>query len=51
MFGALPTWGLFCRHATDLNLKNIQMRQRFFDQRPGMVFDDVHYGDFEFKLR
>lgn len=41
MFGELPAWGLFVRHAENLQLKNIQLKLTDDDYRPAFVFDDV----------
>ncbi|MFV0378869.1 MAG: glycoside hydrolase family 28 protein [Mangrovibacterium sp.] len=41
MFGELPAWGLYVRHAHDLHLKNIQFKLTDGDYRPAFVFDDV----------
>ncbi len=42
MFGILPVWGFYCRHAADVTLKNIQLRVTGDDPRAAVVFDDVH---------
>lgn len=41
MFGELPAWGLYVRHAENLHLKNIQFKLANEDYRPAFVFDDV----------
>jgi len=41
MFGTLPAWGLFCRHAEGLVFRNVELRTREPDLRHAMVFDDV----------
>jgi polygalacturonase len=41
MFGEMPCWGLYVRHATGLQLKNIKLQYKKADFRPAMVFDDV----------
>lgn len=43
MFGELPSWGLYVRHASDINLKNVEMKYVETDFRPAMVFDDVNH--------
>ncbi len=41
MFGELPAWGLYVRHAEGLILKNISVAAETRDYRPAFVFDDV----------
>ena len=41
MFGELPCWGLYVRHATGIQLKNIKLQYKKEDFRPALVFDDV----------
>ncbi|MEM7037401.1 MAG: glycoside hydrolase family 28 protein, partial [Bacteroidota bacterium] len=41
MFGELPAWGLYVRHATGITMRNWKMRIRKPDYRPAMIFDDV----------
>lgn len=41
MFGTLPAFGLYARHADGLSLSNIQLRWDKEDLRPAMIFDDV----------
>jgi hypothetical protein len=41
MFGILPAWGFYARHAEGLTLTNVQVRCDNADARPAMVFDDV----------
>ncbi len=41
MFGELPAWGFYVRHATGLTMRNIRIRIKAADYRPAMVFDDV----------
>lgn len=41
MFGELPAWGLYVRHAKGITMKNIRMSIKEADYRPAMVFDDV----------
>ena len=41
MFGALPAYGLYCRHVKGLRLSNIQLRAGSADLRHAMAFDDV----------
>lgn len=41
MFGELPAWGLYCRHAEGITLNNFKITLIDKDFRPAMVFDDV----------
>jgi putative nucleotidyltransferase with HDIG domain len=41
LFGVLPAWGLFARHAANLRVQGIELRTLEADQRPGVVLDDV----------
>jgi polygalacturonase len=41
MFGILPAFGFYARHAAGLTLSNVQVRWDNPDARPAMVFDDV----------
>jgi hypothetical protein len=41
MFGALPAYGLYVRHAEGLTLRNVQTRWLSSDPRSAMIFDDV----------
>jgi hypothetical protein len=41
MFGELPTWGLYMRHAQDITLKNVTFNLDGRDFRPAMVLDDT----------
>jgi polygalacturonase len=41
MFGELPAWGLYVRHAEGIHLKNIKIRYLKDEFRPGYTFDDV----------
>ena len=41
MFGILPAYGFYARHADGLTLTNVQVRWDKADARPAMVFDDV----------
>ncbi len=42
MFGELPSWGFYVRHASFLTLKNIKLTIDNEDFRPAFVFDDVN---------
>lgn len=50
MFGTLPAYGFFCRHAKNLRLHNVDLTFDEDDQRPAIVCDDVHDLDI-FSLR
>ena len=41
MFGELPAWGLYIRHAKNITLKNVVMRFKKEDYRVACIFDDV----------
>ncbi|MBL7745742.1 MAG: glycoside hydrolase family 28 [Chitinophagaceae bacterium] len=41
MFGELPVWGLYVRHAKDITLKNVTLRYKKEDFRVPVIFDDV----------
>lgn len=41
MFGVLPAYGLFIRHAGDLTLDDVQLRLESIDERPALVIDDA----------
>ncbi|MCS3795523.1 glycoside hydrolase family 28 protein [Niastella sp. OAS944] len=41
MFGELPCWGLYVRHATGIQLKNVKLEYKKPDFRPAVIFDDV----------
>lgn len=41
MFGTLPAYGFFCRHATNLRLHNIDLSFEEEDQRSAIICDDV----------
>ena len=41
MFGELPAWGFYVRHASGIKMKNVKLRYKEFDFRPALVFDDV----------
>lgn len=42
MFGELPAWALYVRHAQEIEMKNIQLNLENKDFRPAFVFDDVN---------
>ncbi|WP_342647440.1 glycosyl hydrolase family 28 protein [Mucilaginibacter sp. CSA2-8R] len=41
MFGELPAWGLYIRHAQGIQLKRFIVNVDHADFRPAMIFDDV----------
>jgi hypothetical protein len=41
MFGTLPAYGLYCRHADGLTLRHVQLHTRQPDLRHAVVCDDV----------
>jgi polygalacturonase len=41
MFGELPAWGFYLRHAEGIKMKNVKLNYREVDFRPAMVMDDV----------
>lgn len=41
MFGELPAWGLYIRHAEDVTLKNVKLNYLQDDFRPAIVSDDL----------
>lgn len=42
MFGRLPAYGLYVRHADRVRLRNLELICDAPDQRPALTFDDVH---------
>jgi len=41
MFGVLPAWGFYCRHAEGVNFENVTLRVKTKDYRPALICDDV----------
>jgi len=41
MFGKLPAYGLFCRHASGLCLSNVRLESDLPDGRHALVLEDV----------
>ena len=41
MFGELPSWGFYVRHAKGISMRNITLSLEDKDFRPAFVFDDV----------
>ena len=46
MFGLLPAYGFFIRHATGIDLNDVSVAYTREDQRPAVVLDDVDNADF-----
>ena len=52
MFGRLPAYGFYIRHAKGIRIKNVEVISEAADPRPAIVFDDVTdltISDFESK--
>ncbi|TDX02036.1 glycoside hydrolase family 28 protein [Dinghuibacter silviterrae] len=43
MFGELPAWGLYVRHANGVTLKNVTLTAKTPDYRPTCVFDETKF--------
>jgi hypothetical protein len=41
MFGEVPVWGLYVRHANNINLKNIKLINKKSDYRTAVLVDDA----------
>lgn len=41
MFGELPAWGFYVRHAEGITMKNVRIKIKEPDYRPAVVYDDV----------
>lgn len=41
MFGVLPAWGMYVRHAENLTMENVRFRVSGKDYRAAVLFDDV----------
>jgi hypothetical protein len=42
MFGELPAWGFYIRHADDIKIKNLKLTAKGIDYRPAFIADDVN---------
>ena len=42
MFGALPSYGFYCRHAGNIRFTNIEFDFKEAEARPAFLFDDVN---------
>lgn len=47
MFGELPAWGLYVRHAQNLTINNLVLIADKKDYRPAVVLDDVQTASFK----
>lgn len=47
MFGELPAWGFYVRHAKNIVFRNVRLRLAGSDYRPAFVLDDVQGAKFE----
>ena len=41
MFGVLPAWGFYCRHAEGIKFDNVTLRVKDKDYRSALVCDDA----------
>lgn len=41
MFGELPSWGFYVRHAEGITFRNVTLRYVAHDFRPALIFDDA----------
>ncbi len=41
MFGELPAWAFYVRHAKGIHLKNVTLQLKDYEFRPALIFDDV----------
>jgi polygalacturonase len=46
MFRELPAWGIFIRHAKDIQFNNLKLSCNKKDYRTAIVLDDVHHAQF-----
>lgn len=46
MFGELPAWGLYVRHARNIQVSNLTLTAEKKDYRTAVVLDDVHQSSF-----
>ncbi len=46
MFGAMPSWGLYARHAVGLTVRDVSLRLAKPDERPCVVLEDVEASRF-----
>ena len=43
MFGELPAWGFYLRHAAGIEFRNVRLTSQGHDYRPALVCDDVKH--------
>ena len=48
MFGTIPAYGLFVRHAKNIRIENLELYTINPDKRPAFLFQDVKGADFKF---
>ena len=41
IFGTLPAWGFYCRHAAGIKFSNVTLRVQDKDYRPALICDDM----------
>ena len=46
MFRELPAWGIFIRHARDVEFNGVHLYCNKKDYRTAIVLDDVHHAEF-----
>lgn len=46
MFRELPAWGIYVRHAKDIQVSNLRLSCKKKDYRTAIVLDDVHHSQF-----
>ena len=46
MFRELPAWGIYIRHAVDIEFNNLRLSCNKKDYRTAIVMDDVHHAQF-----
>ena len=47
MFGELPAWGFYVRHARGITFRNVRLSLKDDDFRPAFIFDDVQGAELE----
>jgi polygalacturonase len=50
MFGSLPAWGIYCRHASHIDFKHAYIRQAVHDPRAAIVLDDTRQISFDGRI-
>jgi len=46
MFGELPAWGFYLRHARGIQFRNVKLSFKKDDYRPAVTMDDVQSSSF-----